>query len=100
MEAPHDSTQPESCAAALIAVAGTYTSVGVNITSHTISGLKASYTYYWRVHAMNDWVVSGYSNIASVTTQSAIVSADAAPFTPSGLVVTNLPGKKMSLNNF
>jgi inosine-uridine nucleoside N-ribohydrolase len=74
-----------------------YTSVGSNITSHTIGGLQASSTYYWRVRAMNEGVFSGYSNIASVTTQSAFIAPNAPPTQPVNLAVVAASGRKMSL---
>jgi fibronectin type 3 domain-containing protein len=47
--------------------------VGVNVTSYTVSGLTPQATYYFRVRAYNAFngqSYSGYTNVASTTTSS------------------------------
>ena len=51
---------------------GGYTQIatmGANITTYNNTNLKRGTTYYYRVRAYNDGGDSGYSNIASATTQ-------------------------------
>jgi hypothetical protein len=44
------------------------TTVSANVTAFSDTGLSADTTYYYQVRAINDFGVSGYSNIASATT--------------------------------
>ena len=48
----------------------TATTLGANATSTSIGGLAASTTYYFRVRAFQDAVVSEFSNTASATTEA------------------------------
>ncbi|TMP97350.1 MAG: fibronectin type III domain-containing protein, partial [Verrucomicrobia bacterium] len=44
------------------------TSLSVNVTSYSDTGLNANTTYYYRVYAYNSRGSSGYSGVASATT--------------------------------
>ena len=62
-------------------------SVG-NVTSHAVSGLTASTTYYYRLRASNSAGTSGNSNTETVTT-SASVTIPAAPVAAAATSITS-----------
>jgi preprotein translocase subunit SecB len=60
-----------------------WTKLRPNTKEYIVSGLKPSYKFYFRVNAYNKYGVSGYSNVASATTNS---SPDSPPAAPTNLV--------------
>jgi fibronectin type 3 domain-containing protein/inosine-uridine nucleoside N-ribohydrolase len=69
-----------------------------NDTNHTVTGLRASTRYYFRVRAVNKGVYSGFSSIANAVTQSGSTVSNARPTQPVNLTVTATSGRKMNLN--
>ena len=61
----------------------TITLGSANVTSHSVTGLSASTTYYFRVRASNGVGESGNSNTASAVTQSASGSSATVGFDSS-----------------
>jgi peptidoglycan/xylan/chitin deacetylase (PgdA/CDA1 family) len=65
-------------------VSVTSVALAANATSYTDTGLSASTTYFYRVRASNATGPSGYSNVASATTQAAGASGYAATVLADG----------------
>lgn len=72
-----------------------YGEVGENVTTASVLGLTASTNYVFRVKASNNLGDSYFSNEATATTQAAAVTVPAAP---SGLAVTAITDKTVSLS--
>jgi hypothetical protein len=68
-----------------------FTTVGANVTSYSDTGRAPSTTYYYRVRANNSGGDSGYSNVASATTQSG------PPAAASGLTATGVSASQINL---
>lgn len=64
----------ERCGDSLCASSSQAGTTGANVAQFADGGLAASTTYWYRVKAVNDAGSSGYSNIASATTQPASAS--------------------------
>jgi fibronectin type 3 domain-containing protein len=69
------------------------TTTGANITSFTNSSLMAGKTYHYRIRAYNSSGNSGYSNIASSTTQLVLLK----PGAPSNLVASAVSPTQIEL---
>jgi len=67
--------------------------LAANATSFSDTGLQASTTYYYRVAAFNSSGTSGYSNIASATTES-----PTPPAAPTGLSATATGSDQINLS--
>jgi hypothetical protein len=81
----------ERCAGTSCTNFGQIASLPANTTSYQNTGLAASTTYRYRVRAFNGTLVSGYSNIASATTQAGSVPPG-TPAAPSNLAATVVMG--------
>lgn len=69
-------------------------SVGPDVVTARVGGLKAGTAYTFRVRARNAGGFSAYSNTATVTTASAV----AAPAAPAGLVAVPVSGTRIALS--
>jgi fibronectin type 3 domain-containing protein len=75
------------------------TTLGVNATSYSNSGLSASTKYYYRVLALGNAGNSGFSNVAGVTTQSVSQPPPpGAPAAPTDLVATSISGTQIVIS--
>jgi hypothetical protein len=68
--------------------------VGVNVKTYSNTGLTASTTYYYHVHAYNTAGDSAACNTASATTQS----GTSDPYAPSNLTATAISTSQINLN--
>ncbi len=71
---------------------GQIATVGAGVTAYQNTGLAAGATYWYRVRATNGAGDSGYSNVASATTQNI-----APPAAPSNLTATAVSSSQINL---
>ena len=86
----------ERCTGASCSTFAQVASLPANTTSYQNTGLAASTTYRYRVRAFNGTLVSGYSNVASATTQAGSVPPG-GPAAPSNLTATAMSPNSVKL---
>jgi acid phosphatase type 7 len=69
--------------------------LGSNAVSHSVTGLSASTTYFYRVVSFNDAGNSSFSNTATATTPA---TPPAVPAAPSGLTATAVSTTQINLS--
>ena len=77
--------------------------VGANVSSYSNTGLAASTTYYYRVCAYNASGNSGYTNVASATTQSGggpVDNTATGDITVAGTITGSYINTQISDNNY